>query len=641
MPDRTHRRFRLPWRSRGALSRDLDDELALHLDARVADLVAAGVDPDTARRQAIEEFGDIDFTRRYCRDLDRRTEREARLSDVLSAWRQDTRFAWRSLRHNPGFASVTVLTLALAIGANTAVFSVARAVLLRPLPFADPGALVGLYSTPVDHPESHWDLSAPDLADYRARLHTLAGIDDATAASAETAILSYGFWRRAMGGDPAAVGRTITLYDKPYTVIGIMPRGFTITGREDLWLPLDLSGDLANADVTRKQHVYRAIAPLESGVSVEAARADAHAIARSLQQEYPVADAQYLATIVPLHESLTARVQEPLLLLLAAALLVLLIACANLANLTLARTLNRTGEIAVRAALGAGRGRLARQSFTESLICRRWVKAQGRGTTGGRAGARLRRTLVVAQVALAVILLVGAGLLTRSFRELARVPLGFDPDHVTAQVRLDGDRYDSESALNQFLDGVLGDIAAAPGVVSAGAVMGLPTQGGPNSGISVEGVPGDPENLPSIGYSMVRGDYFEATKIPIVAGRAFNATATPDGPKTAVVNQAAAPSSPEGTRWGAVYTSDRTRIPDSRPVLRLRASALRPPPDGPSRLWRHRKTGGGACARRRRTRRGRSEPCRRLAVLVRTVRTGGANLRRTGRSATPPWGAHE
>ncbi len=652
MPDRFRRHFQFPWRSRDVIARDVDAELQFHLDARAAELAAAGLAPDEARRRAAAEFGDIEFTRRYCRDVDQRAERKTRLADRLAVWSQDARYAWRTLRRSPGFAAVSILTLALAIGANTAIFSVARAVLLKPLPFADPGALVGIYSTPGDDPANTWNVSAPDIADYRARQHSFTGVAAALSrvgtwlpanaapqivnvmavtanafdvlgvralrgrtfvpgedrsGAPNTVVLSYGFWQRELGGDAGVIGRTMTLFDEAYTIVGVMPRTFTVNGREDLWIPLDLSGDLAQPSITRKQHVYRVLARLAPGVSLDAARADLLRISRQLQTEYPEADAHYIATVLPLRRTMVSGVQRPVLLLLGAALLVLLIACANLANLTLARTVRRRTEIAVRAALGAGRGRIARQLLTESVLLSLFggglgivlaiaatrtllalnpnalppmfsvevdgrvlafslvlslavgvlfgvfpalaagradlhgsLKDQGRGGTGGHAAARLRRTLVVAQVAFAVVLLVGAGLLIRSFRELSRVQLGFDPDRVlTAQLRVDGPKYDSASAVNRLYDEVLGGIAASPGVVAVSASMGMPTQGEASTQIEVEGAPFDTRNPASIDYTMVRGDYFKVFRIPLVAGRTFDPTLTARDAHTAIVNRAA------------------------------------------------------------------------------------------------------
>ena len=646
------RLFRFPWRSRDAIAADVDAELAFHLDERMADLVRQGAAPEEARRQAQDEFGDIEYTRKYCRDMDTTTERELRMADRLAAWSQDLRYAWRTLWRSPGFTVVALLTLALAIGANTAIFSVARAVLLRPLAYGQPERLVGVFTYPLERPTSRYDLSAPDLVDYRASQRSFTDIavyswqtpttwrpvqgdpeivraravspnmfpllqvpallgrgladGDELPSAPKTVVISWGFWQRVFGGDPGVLEKNLILSDQPYRIVGVMPRGFSVRDQEDMWLPLDISDDLANPSVTRKQHVYGALARLKDGVTIEAARGDVMAIAKRLQQEYPASNGNTLAVVDPLQEARTGRLREPILLLLAAASAVLLIACANLANLTLSRTVNRQTEIAVRAALGAGRGRIARQLLTESLVLaigggalglllavvgvrgllalnpealprtievgmdlqvllfsallslatgvlfgllpalsagradlQSSLKSQSRGGTL-RGSDRARRGLVVAQVALAVILLVGAGLLTRSFRDLNRLELGFTPEKLlTAQLRVDGARYDSAPAVNRFFDDVIERLQQTPGIEMVGASMAAPMQGLMNSGVVVEGIEADGNKIQDIGYNLVRGDYFKTLGLPIVAGRGFDASDILPGAHTGMVNQAA------------------------------------------------------------------------------------------------------
>ena len=649
------RRFSLfPWRSRTEIARDVDTELAFHLEMRVNELVAGGLAADEARRRAQDEFGDIEFTRKYCRSVDERTDRHTRSTDRLGAWLQDVRYAVRTLRKSPGFTAVALITLMLAIGANTAIFSVTEGVLLRPLPFGDPGSLVLMRESWPGHPGDDLPTTPPNYVDYRAQQHSFAGMAIFTYAQPGTwqpvgadpvsvtalpvsasffgvlavpalvgrtfaatedapgndlkAVISYRFWQSALGGDRAAIGRHFLVNGRSYELIGVMPSSFTFGYNEDLWLPVDISDDLARPAITRKQHWINTINRLKPGTSIDAARADLSTISQRLALQYPAADSGHVALLTLIHERATKELKQSLLLLVAGAAMVLLIACANLANLTLSRTAGRRREMAVRAALGAGRARLVRQLLIESVllatvggglgvglaalgtrlllalnpgVLASWftvgvdrgvllfslglsigtgvlfgiipafdasrtdlttsLRDGGRGATGGRGGVRMRRTLVALQVGLAVVLLVGAGLLVRTFGELTRMQLGFNPSHVlTAQLRASGERYDSAAAVNTLFDGVIGGLRDAPGVVAVGAATALPTQGRTGASLRVVGEPTDENNLPDIGYIAVRGDYFQAMGIALKAGRIYGPADAPGAPKTVILNESAA-----------------------------------------------------------------------------------------------------
>jgi len=651
MPMRRKRLFQLPWRSRAAIARDVDEELAFHLESRVAELTAHGVAPADARRRALHEFGDIDRTRDYCRAVDERDDRALRMTERLAEWNRDARFALRTLWRAPGFSLVSLLTLALAIGANTAVFSVARAVLLAPPPYASPSSLVRLYDASTTDLTERTPFSPANLADYREQQRSLVGIgaylgntptwqpehgqpeiliaetvtpdlfgllgvralhgrtfvpSDSASGLGLTIILSYEFWHRTFGDDSTIVGKRIPLNNRTYEVLGVMPRGFTLGMSEDVWFPLKLSYPLNDSLTARRQHYLNVVARLRQGVTLERARADLATIARRLEAQYPEANTGRTTVIVPLHEALAGDLRPALLLLQAAAVMVLLIACANLTNLGLSRSTGRRREMAVRAALGAGRARIARELLVESAILaiiggvlgillaigatrallaldaralppmfdvtidarvlafslalslatgvlvglvpavrtarddlHESLKAGGRAATAG--GDSLRRALVVAQVSLAVVLLVGTGLLVRSLRELTRAQIGFDPSHVlTAQLRASGHGYDSAGTIGRFYGQVISGIASAPGVVAAGAATMLPTRGSVSTTLRIEGEPVDERNLPEVGFVAVRGGYFEAMRIPLIAGRLFDRTDGPTGPEAVLINQAAA-----------------------------------------------------------------------------------------------------
>jgi predicted permease len=410
--DSPRRIFRLPWRSANRIGADVDDELRFHLDMRAAELAASGMTAADARREATREFGDVEFTRRYCRTLDERGERATRRGDWLADAAHDLAQAVRVLRRSPGFLLIALITIALGVGANSAIFGVIRGVLLRPLPFTEPDRLIAVYedNRPDHSPRSQ--LAAADYVDYRRDQATLTDLGVVSYASLSyqgegdpvalrglrfspnvfailgvrpllgrtllpnedepgrdnVLVLSYGTWRTVFGGDSSVVGRTVRMSGAAMQIVGVMPPRFTFGGQEQFWMPFVIQQQLADVNRARKFHNMVGVARLRPGASAERAESDLATIAHRNEVAHPESNRGHLVTVVPLHEALVGDARVPLLVLAGAAACVLLIACANLANLVFTRTLGRQRELAVRAALGAGRGRLVRQLLTESLI---------------------------------------------------------------------------------------------------------------------------------------------------------------------------------------------------------------------------------------------------------------------------------
>ncbi len=550
-----------------------------------------------------------------------------------SIW-QDIQYGIRTLLKRPGFTTVAVLTIALGIGANTAIFSIVNGVLLEPLPLHEPERLV---IPDVIGPTGHEiSLSIPDFRDWRARSRsfetfganmsrrqTLTGIDrpeilltravlgdyfetlgvapfmgrviasdETWVGAAPIAVVSYGFWERRLGGDPDALGRTIKLDGEVFQIIGVMPPEFEFPSAEsEVYLPMGyFSEQLCWENRTCSQGTW-AIGRLQKGVGIEMAQADLDRIASELSEEEgePVA----VARLQSLSDAFTGDVRTPILILMGAVGFVLLIACANVANLLLSRGEGRRRELAVRAALGAGRGRVVRQLLTESVVlgivggtlgialahvgigllipaisdnipstaadrigldltvlvftfivsvgagllfgvAPAWrASAQvlagelgegGRGGTAGRARQRLRSGLVIAEVALSLVLLIGAGLMIQSLRKLGNVEKGFVSDNIfTARVSLPRNRYEGKEPERRLFEDFLRRVQALPGVRTASLSQIVPLQGNSwEQGIVPEGTPREPENIRSVLHYMVTPDFFSTFGIPLLQGRVFN-----------------------------------------------------------------------------------------------------------------------
>ena len=565
----------------------------------------------------------------------------------------DLRYAARRLRNAPGFAVIVVATLAFAIGATTAVFSIVDAVLLNPLGFARPDRLVYVQST--DPHGNPMPVSPQDLIDYGDRTHSFSDVasvdggrsmnftresqaavrigaarvgasffsilgvdvargrtfapgDDAKNA-AKVVVLSDGAWHKYFGGDSTVIGRPITLDGNSYAIVGIAPPRFTFPSDPDVWFPAVWS-DWEVGDTHRGLHSIYGVARLRDGVTFASATRDVRAVASDIARSFPQHDAKIGARLSPLREQIVGNVERPLWAMLGAVTLVLLIACANVANLLLVRAASRESEIAVRAALGAGRRRVLQQMLVESallaivgtglgVLLASWIvdavvryapnvlpragdigvdgrvlafdvalavittlafglipalhaaradfasllRSGSRGLTLG--GDRTRSTLVVLELALGMVLLVGAGLLLRSFDRLTHVNPGFRPDHVVVfDVALSEKKYEYDQAQNAFADQVLARLAAIPGVRSAAVAADRPFDPDRNfeasTSFTVDGAPRPAQGSEPVSRLLpVSPGFFATIGLSLVRGRLFSdAENRLDAPPVIVVNEA-------------------------------------------------------------------------------------------------------
>ena len=560
---------------------------------------------------------------------------------------QDLRFAVRMLVKNPGYAAAAVATLALGLGANSAIFSVVHSVVLAPLPFEEPEELVRLYGTKTSQGVERAGLSQADFYDFREELETadlgvfhwygmsltgaerprelttirlspgllrLLGVEplhgrtflpeEEIEGDHRVVVLGHGFWRRELGGDPAVVGQTLLLEGEEWTVVGVMPEGFGFPEPGiELWVPL-----VRPEEPRRSGRNLNALARLAPGASLDRARVEADALAARLEATHPGTNEGWRVAMQPLHEEVVGDVQPALLSLLAAVGLVLLVACANVANLTLSRSVLRQREAAVRSALGAGRWRLVRLFFTEStllaavggligLALAAWgvealvaaspqelprteeiaidlpvllftgalalltgplvgllpalqlsrgglaavLRGAGRGTFGGRRGSRLRDVLTVVEVAVSLMLLLGAGLMLKSFLRLAEVDPGFRTEGVAAvQLFVYGERYQESAQQMAFFDRLLEEIEALPSVGSAGLTNSLPLSAIQGGSVPVRVQGRTEEEGRQADYRIVNPTLFETLGQSLVTGRDFTEQDRKGAPEVALLNQRAA-----------------------------------------------------------------------------------------------------
>jgi predicted permease len=628
---------------RKAVETELDDELRLHFDFNVRKYENSGLTHEEALRRTRLEFGGMSQVKEECR--------EARGVHFMEELFQDIRYGLRMLRKSPGFTAVALLTLALGIGANTAIFSVVYGVLLRPLPYKDSDRLIVLNETTPK--VGQVSVSYPNFLDWRSGNRSfsqmavvasvsfnLAGVDqpeningeavspyflsmlgvrpilgrdfDASeekAGAAPVVLLSYQLWQSHLGGAPGVLGRTINLNGKSFTIIGVLPPDFVSIDKTDIMAPIGvwLTGN-SDANSRGDRGDMAAIGRLEPGVSFAQAQAEMQAIAARLAVAFPGSNDQFSAALRPIREVFVGEIRPAILILFGAVLFVLLIACANVANLFLMRGATRTREIALRIALGATRGRIVRQMLAESFVLAFFgglsgvavsiagisglarlipmagmaggvvnlngavllfaaaavvvssfvfglvpamnltkpdvqpeLKEGGRSASSGTGQNRLRGLLAAGEIAVALILLVGAGLMVKSLYRLLAVDPGFKTDRIlTMEMQLRTAQYAKDPAILNFWQQVLDRVRALPGVEVAALGTGVPfTDSHSRSDITIEGMElPKPGSFPHPDEHHVSSGYLRALGVPLLRGREFTDADQQNAPLVGMVNAA-------------------------------------------------------------------------------------------------------
>lgn len=630
------------WRNllrRDRVERELAEEIDACLEMLVEARAAEGLSPEEARRAALIELGGVEQVKE--------SVREVRVGHFFRTVWRDFRYGTRSLRKSPGFAVVAVVTLALGVGANTAVFSVVNSVLLRPLPYESPGQLVRLWADSSGQRTDRNQFSPAEVTEFRDQLTTFEDIglfdyglsanltgggqpervngseatpglfttlrvrpvlgrtflpDETEVAQSKVALISEGLWRRRFGAEPNFAGQTIRLDGESFTVVGVLPDSFKFPEQVDIWLPFSFTADDWKTD--RAHYYVEAVGRLKPGVTQEQASAELETIVGRLRPNFPAFRKSWGVALVPLHEQVVGEVSSTLWILFGAVGFVLLIACVNVANLSLARASSRRKEITIRAALGASRLRIVRQLLTESLLLsvagggagalvavwavrlfsasalgslpraeevavdgrvlvftllvsvvtgvlfgvwpalrasnpnlNETLKEGGRRPTHSRSGPR--NALVVAEIALSLVLLAGAGLLIKSFMRLRGVNAGFDPHNLlTMQVTLPKTQYPDTERQNAFVQQTLRRVETLPGVKAAAATINLPLVG--TWGMSYKAVSHDNDPLQVADNANITPGYFHAMGIPLLKGRDFSDRDSGGGPKVIIISEALA-----------------------------------------------------------------------------------------------------
>ena len=650
------------WLWRVPLDQEVDEELAFHIEMRTRELVDKGLDPRIAREMVLARLGDVNRLRRTCVDLGRKRDREMRVTRWIEERRDDVRFALRQLKASPAFTAVAAITLALGIGANSAMFALADATLMRPLPYPDADRLMMVWErapmfprvpmspvTLLDLEEqsrtfegfgginmgigggpllegTDGTLQSVDRQYVTARFFDVLGVrpvagrtfvpEEAKGQVTAVVVMSEGLWRTRFGGDPSLIGRDVRLNGQPFTVIGVVPDDVQLQRPARIWALLpDLPPGLSQVAAARGARSLQVVGRLKPGVTLEAARADLAALGERLSRDYPATHKGWSMNAEPLRAGVMGpELQLTSLFLFGVVGFVLLLCCANVANLLLARGSVRSRELAVRAALGAGRSRIVAQLLTESLVLATlggllglalgattlkmaatvipagllpaaaslvfdtrvvlfcaaasiaagvlfglmpaWqatrtslaqaIASESRSAT--RRGGRFRSLVVTGEVAAAVLLLCGAGLLLRTLLAVGEYDPGYRADGDTV-LTLDfslprpdpATRYATFRSLMSFYDDVSHQVSALPGVQKFGWTTGLPYGDSelPPQRVAIVGDPPvEQNNRPLADFQAVSPGYFTTLDLPVTAGRSFTEFDTRDGTPVCIVSEA-------------------------------------------------------------------------------------------------------